>query len=52
MKPTTAEAMRRLGLDAFNMAGGTKAWGDYYHVRAIEETEHRSVYQVSRPARG
>lgn len=47
-----AEAMRRLGLDAFNMAGGTKAWGDYYHVRAIEETEHRSVYQVSRPARG
>ena len=47
-----AEAMRRLGLDAFNMAGGTKAWGDYYHVRAIEETEHRSVYQISRPARG
>ena len=47
-----AEAMRRLGLDAFNMAGGTKAWGDFYHVRAIEETEHRSVYQISRPARG
>ena len=47
-----AEAMRRLGLNAFNMAGGTKAWGDYYHVQAIEETEHRSVYQISRPARG
>jgi len=47
-----AEAMRRLGLDALNLEGGTKAWGDYYHVRAIEETEHRSVYQISRPARG
>ncbi len=47
-----AEAMRRLDLDAYNLAGGTKAWGDYYDVRTVEESEERSVYQVVRPARG
>lgn len=47
-----AQAMRRLGFDAYNLEGGTKAWGDYYDIRAIEESDVRSVYQVIRPARG
>ena len=47
-----AEAMRRLDFQAFNLAGGTQAWGDHYYVRALEESEERSVYQVARPARG
>ena len=47
-----AQAMRRLGFEAFNLAGGTKAWGDFYDVRVVEESAERSVYQVVRPARG
>jgi glyoxylase-like metal-dependent hydrolase (beta-lactamase superfamily II) len=47
-----AQAMQRLGFEAYNLDGGTKAWGDFYDVRTIEESEERSVYQVVRPARG
>ena len=47
-----AAAMRRLGLEAVNLAGGTRAWGDYYAVRPIEVSESRSILQISRPARG
>ena len=47
-----AQAMQRLGFDAFNLDGGTKAWGDFYDVRTVEESTERSVYQVARPARG
>ena len=47
-----AQAMQRMGLEAYNLEGGTKAWGDYYYVRALEESPERSVYQIVRPARG
>jgi glyoxylase-like metal-dependent hydrolase (beta-lactamase superfamily II) len=47
-----AEALRRLDYSAFNLEGGTQAWGDHYHVRAVTETDELAVYQVSRPARG
>jgi glyoxylase-like metal-dependent hydrolase (beta-lactamase superfamily II) len=47
-----AEALRRLDFEAFNLEGGTAAWGDHYHTRAVIETEVLGVYQISRPARG
>ena len=47
-----AEALRRLDFKAFNLEGGTAAWGDHYHTRPIVETAELGVYQVSRPARG
>ena len=47
-----AAAMRRLGLEAINLAGGTTAWGNHYSVRSVVETPGRSVIQVARPARG
>jgi glyoxylase-like metal-dependent hydrolase (beta-lactamase superfamily II) len=47
-----AEALRRLGFEAFNLEGGTQAWGDHYHTTAIAESDELSVYQVARPARG
>ena len=47
-----ADAMRGLGFDAFNLAGGTQAWGDYYHTMAVVESDDLTVLQVGRPARG
>lgn len=47
-----AQAMRGLGLEAFNLAGGTKAWGDFYYVRPVQESDTLGVYQIVRPARG
>ncbi|MDH3255355.1 MAG: MBL fold metallo-hydrolase [Acidobacteriota bacterium] len=47
-----AEALRRLGFPAFNLEGGTQAWGDHYHPRVITESEELAVYQIGRPARG
>ena len=47
-----AEALRRLDFEAFNLAGGTAAWGDHYAVRPVVETEELAILQVSRPARG
>jgi glyoxylase-like metal-dependent hydrolase (beta-lactamase superfamily II)/rhodanese-related sulfurtransferase len=47
-----AAALRRLDFEAFNLEGGTAAWGDHYHTRPIVETGKLGVYQVSRPARG
>ena len=47
-----AEAMRRLDFEAFNLTGGTIAWGDHYAIRPVVETEELTVLQVSRPARG
>jgi glyoxylase-like metal-dependent hydrolase (beta-lactamase superfamily II)/rhodanese-related sulfurtransferase len=47
-----AEALRRLEFEAFNLAGGTVAWGDHYAVRPVVETEELTILQVSRPARG
>ena len=47
-----AQALRRLGFDALNLAGGTAAWGDHYHVETVVEDGDLEVLQVSRPARG
>lgn len=47
-----AEALRRLDFEAFNLAGGTAAWGDHYAIRPVVESEGLTVLQVSRPARG
>ena len=47
-----AEALRGPEFEAFNLAGGTQAWGDHYAVRPVVETEGLTVLQVSRPARG
>ncbi len=46
-----AEALRRLDFEAYNLSGGTAAWGDYYDVQPVVEGE-TAIYQVSRPARG
>lgn len=45
------EALRRLGYDAANLAGGMAAWGDHYSVRRVAEGP-LSIWQVARPARG
>ncbi len=47
-----AEGLRRLGFDARNMQGGMEAWGNFYYWVPVEETEHFSLFQVVRPARG
>ena len=47
-----AEALRRLEFEAFNLTGGTVAWGDHYAVRPVVERPQLTVLQVSRPARG
>jgi glyoxylase-like metal-dependent hydrolase (beta-lactamase superfamily II) len=47
-----AEALRRLDFRAFNLEGGTQAWGDHYHATAVVESEELAVYQIARPARG
>jgi glyoxylase-like metal-dependent hydrolase (beta-lactamase superfamily II)/rhodanese-related sulfurtransferase len=47
-----AEALRRLEFDAFNLEGGTQAWGDHYHSRTVAESGDLRVLQVARPARG
>jgi len=46
-----AEALRRMDFEAFNLTGGTQAWGDYYDVRVRAQGD-TTIYQVSRPARG
>jgi len=45
------QALRRLGYDAVNLAGGMAAWGDHYSVRRVAEGSV-SMWQVARPARG
>lgn len=47
-----AEGLRQLGYNAVNLAGGTKAWGDFYQIKPVTESRELSVYQISRPARG
>lgn len=46
------QALRPKGYDIANLEGGTLAWGNYYLVRPVEESEGLSVYQVQRPQRG
>jgi len=50
--PHVAEALRRLGYQAFNLEGGMAAWGDHYEVRVVEGTQRLTILQISRPARG
>lgn len=47
-----AEGLRQLGYNAVNLAGGTKAWGDFYQIKPVVESHTLSIYQISRPARG
>jgi glyoxylase-like metal-dependent hydrolase (beta-lactamase superfamily II)/rhodanese-related sulfurtransferase len=47
-----AQALRGLGFEAYNLEGGTKAWGDHYYARPVAESAELAVYQVARPARG
>lgn len=47
-----AAAMRRRGLQAFNLDGGTLAWGNHYSDHPIETGDALSIVQVARPARG
>lgn len=47
-----AEGLRRLGYDATFLAGGMAAWGNYYAIQSITQSERLAVWQVSRPARG
>ncbi len=47
-----AEALRRLDYDAFNLDGGTAAWGDYYRTREVVSEPELAIFQVARPARG
>jgi glyoxylase-like metal-dependent hydrolase (beta-lactamase superfamily II) len=47
-----ADALRRLGFEAFNLEGGTAAWGDHYAIRPVVESEELNILQISRPARG
>ncbi|MCX8103380.1 MAG: MBL fold metallo-hydrolase [Candidatus Bipolaricaulota bacterium] len=47
-----AEGLRQLGYDAVNLAGGMKAWGDFYQIKPVVESQALSIYQVIRPARG
>jgi glyoxylase-like metal-dependent hydrolase (beta-lactamase superfamily II) len=46
------EGLQRLGYNAVSLAGGMKAWGDFYDRKAIVKTDALSIYQVVRPARG
>ncbi len=47
-----AQGLRRLGYKSIDLAGGMRAWGEYYATRPVIETPALAIYQVSRPARG
>ena len=47
-----AEALRRLDLTAFNLAGGMEAWGNHYRSRNVVRLPELQIWQLSRPARG
>lgn len=47
-----AEALRRLGFNAFNLAGGTAAWGDFYRFAPVVAEGSTKIWQASRSARG
>jgi glyoxylase-like metal-dependent hydrolase (beta-lactamase superfamily II)/rhodanese-related sulfurtransferase len=46
------QALRRLGYDAANLAGGMAAWGAYYAVRTALAGDGIAIRQLARPARG
>lgn len=47
-----AEGLRRLGYQAYNLAGGMNAWGNHYEMRIVEQSPRLTLLQISRPARG
>jgi glyoxylase-like metal-dependent hydrolase (beta-lactamase superfamily II)/rhodanese-related sulfurtransferase len=47
-----AAGLRTLGYEAVSLAGGMRAWGDWYDVRTVVDEGERTLIQVARPARG
>ncbi len=47
-----AQALRRLGFRAINLAGGMVAFGNYYRLALVESGEELTVIQGQRIARG
>ncbi|MGH9204876.1 MAG: MBL fold metallo-hydrolase, partial [Vicinamibacterales bacterium] len=46
-----AGALRHLGYDVSNLAGGAAAWGDFYEARSVV-TGNVNIAQIARTARG
>ena len=47
-----AAGLRSLGYDAVSLAGGMRAWGEWYDVRTVVDEPALGVIQIARPARG
>lgn len=47
-----AGALKTAGYKAYSLAGGMKAWGNYYDIIQIETGNEFQIYQISRAARG
>ena len=47
-----AQGLRQLGYQSVDLAGGMRAWGEYYATRTVTEGAQLAIYQISRPARG
>ena len=47
-----AEGLLRLGYRCANLAGGMRAWGEFYSARTVTESPELAIYQISRAARG
>lgn len=47
-----AQGLRQIGYQSVNLAGGMRAWAQYYAMRAVIESPSLAIYQISRPARG
>ncbi len=47
-----AQALRRLGYRAVNLAGGMVAWGNFYRFALVEQGERLTLLQGQRIARG
>jgi glyoxylase-like metal-dependent hydrolase (beta-lactamase superfamily II)/rhodanese-related sulfurtransferase len=45
-------ALTKLGYPAKTLVGGMGAWGEFYDIKSVVESESFSLYQINRPARG
>jgi len=45
-------AFQQLGYEAYTLDGGMNAWGNFYDVKTVVETDKLGLYQITRPARG
>ncbi|NTV94065.1 MAG: MBL fold metallo-hydrolase [Thiobacillus sp.] len=50
--PHVADGLRRIGYQAYDLAGGMAAWGNHYETHVVEDTGRLTLLQISRPARG